>query len=222
VAELPDWFVARDYRYLRDLEANGWLKELLRCAHLNNEAARKKVGETTYLEEWEDIVGKELTDGFVPGFIGPPPVEVVEKADQAALHAIERPALIVQVWLGATDADIMAAFERVLRDARKTHPSPLKKRGPSATTGRFGKTEFDRWQTHKIVEISELFEWAAREGVKITNADLGRWLFAGYADPDKAAYDAQEVLRQAIGSIRALWAQVNRVVGVTDNQAELS
>jgi hypothetical protein len=137
--------------------------------------------------------------------------------------AIERPMLIVQVWLGATDADIMAAFERELSDARKKHPSALKKRGPTATTGRFGKAEFDRWQTQKIVEISELSEWAAREGVTVKNADLGRWLFAGYADPDKAAYDARQALRQAIGSIRALWAQVHAgtQTGVTDNQAEL-
>lgn len=220
--DLPGWFVAKDYGYLRALKANGWLHELQRCAHLNSEAARKNAGEPTFLEEWGGVVGKELADGFVPAFIGPPPVEVVEKADQADLREIERPALLVQVWLGATDAEIMATFKQVLREARKIHASALKKRGPSATTGRFGKTEFGRWQARKIVQISELLEWAAMEGVTVTNADLGRWLFAKYADPDKAAYDARELLRQAIGSIRALCAQVNRVVGVTDNQAELS
>jgi hypothetical protein len=52
VAEPPDWFVAKDYGYLRALEAKGWMNELQRCAHLNSEAAKKKAGETTYLEEW--------------------------------------------------------------------------------------------------------------------------------------------------------------------------
>ena len=209
------WLAARDYSYLLTLDAVGWLKELEQCAHLESETARRKAGKPTFAEEWKlrgkdekGLLDDQLAAGFVPGFIGPPPVEVVDKADQADLHALERPALIVQVWLRATDADIVAAFKQELREARKKHPSALTKRGPKATTGRFGKTEFKRWQTHKIVEISELYEWAASEGVTLTNAALGRLLFAHGDNPDKAAHIALKVRRQALDAvIRALWAQ---------------
>jgi Family of unknown function (DUF6387) len=159
----------------------------------------------------------------VPGFVGLPPVQVVPWADQAEMHAFG-PVLILEVHLDATDADILATFKQVLLEARKKHPSALRKRGPPAMAGRFGKTEFDRWQRHKIVEISQLLEWAAREGETVTNADLGRWLFPQHSDPDKAAFDAREVLRQAVESIHALWAQVyvTTRAGVTNNQGELS
>ena len=219
----PDWFVVKDYSYLRDLDAGKWLKTLARCAFLRGKAEGFSAAETTFKEEW-GFLDEGLMMDVVPGFVGLPPVQVVPWADQAEVHTFGHPVLILEVHLGATDADIMATFKRVLREARKKHPSTLRKRGRATMAGRFGKTEFDRWQRHKIVEISELLGWGARESIRITNADLGRWLFARHSDPDKAAFDALEVLRQAVESITALWAQVyvETHSGVTNNRAQLS
>jgi hypothetical protein len=210
----PAWFTSAKYDYLRALDAAGWLKELERCAHLVHRAKMREDGEP-FEKEWGGIIGEEIAAGYVPQFIGPPPVEVVDKADQANFATIEQPMLIVQVWLGATDADIIAGFEKELRKARKEHPSILKKPGPQALSARFGQAEFDRWRRHRIVEVIELIDWASRRGEKITKADLGRWLFAdeddpegGASNPNKAAHIAVKALEDALASIPALRTQV--------------
>jgi hypothetical protein len=208
--EAPDWFPKRDYGYLRGLNAAGWLRELERCAHLESEAAKRAAGKQSFEEEWKDILDEEIAAGCTPAYIGPPTVEVVDNANQADLYAIERPMLILQVWLGATDAEIMSAFEKELRKAREQHPSPVRKPGPQALNGIIGETEFARWQNHKIIEISELLGWGSQEGREIRNADLGRWLFEDHADPDKAAHEALNERKRAFDTIPALWSQTLR------------
>jgi predicted DNA-binding ArsR family transcriptional regulator len=68
----------------------------------------------------------------------------------------------------------------------------------------------------EIVQIVELFHRASKEKQKLTNADLGRWLFAdendpkgGSSSPDKAVHRAIEILREALAAIPALGAQVS-------------
>jgi hypothetical protein len=201
---------------LRRLDADGWLRELERCAHSACEVEKRAAGEPTFEEEWKGILDDEIAAGFVPCFLGPPPVEVVDKANQADLHAIERSMLILQVWLGATDAEIMSAFKKELRKAREQHPSPVRKPGPQGLSGTIGEAEFARWQNHKIIEISELLGWGSQEGRAVSNADLGRWLFEKHSDPDKAAHEALKERKRAFHTLPALWAQINNV---TNNSA---
>jgi hypothetical protein len=173
--------------------------------------AEKRAGEKpTLKEEFAGILDDEIAAGFVPCFIGPPPVEVVDKANQADLYAIERPTLIVKVWLGATDAEIMSAFEKELRKAREQHPTPVRKPGPQALKGIIREAEFARWRNHKVVEISDLLDWGAREGCAVSNAGLGRWLFEKHSDPDKAAHEALKERKRTFDAIPALWSQTLR------------
>jgi hypothetical protein len=132
LAPPPDWLAQNDYKYLRYLDARGWLHELQKCHRKLLDSRKREAGEPTFREEWGAILG-EAAEELVPGFLGPPVVEVVEKADQATLRKIEKPMLILQVWLGANDLQIIDTFKEILRKARETHPRPSLK----ARKGRF-------------------------------------------------------------------------------------
>ena len=194
----PEWFEREDYSYLSKLTAAGWLHELQRCSHLCS-------GDD--LSEWGDWTKK-----FMPAFIGPPVVQVVDRADQSALRALEKPALIVQVYLAAPDGVILKEFQNVLRTAREAVPSPVKKPGPQTVHTEFSERHFGRWLDHKVVELCELDAWRRTlpENDRPLDADFGRWLFSKYSDTDKALADARKTLNAALASIRALWAQVER------------
>ena len=195
---------------MHELDAAGWLRELQRCAHLASEAEKREAGEPTFEEERESIFHGQIPDGFIPSYIGPTIVQAVDEVAPESLGALKKHMLILQVWLPAADADIMAAVEEELRRARKRYPSQIKKPGPQALTGTIGQTEFHRWTRHKIVEISELFDWGSREGRALSNADLGRWLFSDRKDPDKYACKAKEVRQRAFDLIPALSAHTLR------------
>src|SRR5271165_6643351 len=192
----PDWFVKMNYGDLARLDARGWLNEVQRCAHLVKEAEKRVAGEPLFAEEWSGILDEELERGAIPGFIGPPVVEVVERADQATLKAIERPALILKVWLGATDAQIIEELEAALRKAREDYRSPIRKPGPPALNSTFDSTVFDRWQRRKVVHLAKLIDWRSRqpEGARPSKADFGRWLFGDFADPNKEIDTAYQEL----------------------------
>ena len=96
--EPPEWLKKKDYRYLRNLNAAGWLAELQRCAQLQNPID---------LREWDAIGEPDWTKNVAPAYIGPPAVQVVDRADQSVLDALEKPALIVQINLRAPDGVIM-------------------------------------------------------------------------------------------------------------------
>lgn len=94
------------------------------------------------MSEWESV-GREgekqfpfgepgWTDNAHPAFIGPPAVRTVDMADQSTLHALERPSLLVQVYLSAPDGVIIEEFKKALRPARQSVPSPVSKPGPAA------------------------------------------------------------------------------------------
>ncbi len=218
-APAPAWFVEKNYGYLGNLDARGWLYELQRWAHLIKEAERRATGEPLFADEWRDILGEDLDRGATPGFLNPPVIEVVDKADQATLRAIEKPALIVKVWLGATDARITEEFEAALRKAREDWPSPVKKPGPRAWNDKFDDVVFTRWRAKQLAPLADLIDWRScqPEGARASNADFGRWLFAQYGDPSKEVFGAFRALLQAIGCIPALTAQVE--FGITKNSA---
>jgi len=194
----PEWFTKKDYQYLRRLNARGWLRELERC---------KKIRDAVSLRKWG-------TETAVPSFIGPPVVEIVEKADQATLPRIERPALILKVYLRAPDGKIIEEFKRALQNARRSTPSPVKKPGPQGLDAVFMKTEFSHWLDHRIVELCELDVWRGKERKKKPrkrlprDADFGHWLFPAYVNQRKKVISARKALGRAITQIPALWAQV--------------
>jgi hypothetical protein len=173
----PDWFSKKDYHYLCRLDASGWLQELQRC-----NALQKKVD----LSEWESIGKQDWTKKFIPAYIGPPAVEVVAKADQAALRALEKPALIVQVSLRAPDSVIIGEFKKALQAARCAVPPPVRTRGSRDAPAAIGNMHFNTWISHKIVEFCEIEAWRdGLEGTKPSDADIGRWLFSNYAAPPR-------------------------------------
>jgi hypothetical protein len=207
----PKWFKSKDYSYLFKLTVAEWLHELQRCNHLLS-------GDD--LTEWESIGPKEdvgWTKKMMPAFIGPPVVQIVNKADQAELLALEKPALIVQVYLAAPDGTIIEEFKKALRAARRDLPEPVKKPGPQATRAQFTKQHFTRWQNHRIVALCELDAWRRTlpENERPRDADFGRWLFPTYADTDKTLADARKTLHAALASIPALWAQTEGKASVS-------
>jgi hypothetical protein len=199
---LPYWFASKKFAYPAAADARGWYGELLR---INGFFWKER-------EEWRDTIPE--IDEFVPGFIGPPPVEAIDR-DEAAreLYNLEKPALLVRVWLRAPDAVILKEFRAALREARKTHPAPVKNRGRDGLAGRFSKSKLGTWQRYHIIELAELLAW--RDGLlswqnseapspRPSDAQLGRWL----------GFDAAEVrvakrtLESARAMIPVLWAQV--------------
>jgi hypothetical protein len=101
----PDWFAAKNYSYLRDLDAAGWLKTLAYCAFLKRKAEGLCAAATTFEEEWGF-----LTMEAIPGWVGLPPVQPVDRADQAEMHACSQPVLILEVYL-ALQLHILATSE---------------------------------------------------------------------------------------------------------------
>jgi hypothetical protein len=207
----PEWFKVKDYSYLNSLDASGWLRELERCAkHMSDVVARSR-NEVGVRVEW-DWLDPGWTDNAGLGFIGAPAVEVVDKADQATLSALEKPALIVVVSLRATDNDIIEGFKKALLEARRDSPGPARKPGPEALNAKFDKTIFGRWIRHRIVQLCELAEWRSKLDGKDrpTDADFGRWLFEGRDYIDKLISDAFRMLESAISEIPALTLQAER------------
>jgi hypothetical protein len=194
----PIWFANKDYSYLSTLTARGWLLELQWCNHLVNG------GDVA----WEST-GPNRTKTMMPAFIGPPVVQILNKADQAELRALENPAIIVQVYLGAPDRIIIKEFEKALRKARQDVPDVVKKPGPKAPRALFTASHFSRWQRHRIIELCELHAWRQTlpENKRPRDVDFARWLFSKYADADKTLADAWKTLHAALAGIRALWAQ---------------
>jgi hypothetical protein len=209
----PEWFKKRDYGYLQTLDAPGWQFTLGQCARLRNDTFARLAGRPTFSEEWDPVLGPEMTKDASFAFIGLPPVTLVDKVDQAALRDLEKPAVIVLVSLRATDNDIIEGFKKVLRDARRDLPGPARKPGPMAFNAKFDETIFDRWMRHKIVQLCQLDEWRSTLSEKEhpTNADFGRWLFDDRDYQDKLIFDAFKMLESAIAEIPALTLQVGRV-----------
>jgi hypothetical protein len=211
--EVPKWLARKNYGYLRTLDAAGWLRELQRCAFLDNEAKTREAKELTFEEEWPG----PFAAGFIPCYIGPPAVRAVDKADPESLGVLQKHVFTLEICLGANDADIMAGVKKELLRARERYPSPARKPGPQSLNGTFGDVEFARWRKHRIVEISDLLDRASREGRALSNADLGRSLFNQYSDPDKAAHKALKERERAFASIPALWMQVQALPIIRSN-----
>jgi hypothetical protein len=208
----PDRFKAKDYSYLNNLDASGWLRELERCAKLMSDVAARSRNEVGVRVGW-DWLDPGWTDNAGFGFIGAPAVRIVDKADQANLSNLEKPALIVMISLRATDHEIMKGFKKALLDARRDAPGPASKPGPQALNAKFDKTIFGRWIRHRIVQLCDLAEWRSRldEKDRPRDADFGRWLFEGRDDyKDKLIFDAFKMLKAAINEIPALTLQVER------------
>jgi hypothetical protein len=169
-AKPPDWFKTKDYSYLKRLDDRGWLHELQRC---------RARWDRVDLSEWESIGEPGWTKGYIPAHIGPPAVHVVEKADQSTMHNLEKPALIVQVWLGAPDHVIIECFKEELKSARRTTPAPVRTRGSKTAPALIREMHFAGWIAHRIVQLCDLQTW--RYGLTAENtpkdADMGRWLF---------------------------------------------
>lgn len=198
---LPDWFASKKFTYPNAVDARGWYKELLR---INGFFWNGR-------EEWRDTIPD--IDSFVPAYIGPPPVEAIDRNEASReLYALEQPALLVRVHLGAPDAVILEKFRAELANARKTHPAPVTKRGRDSLAGRFSPSKLATWKHYRVIELAELLAW--REG-KLpwqngeapsplpSDAQVGRWL--GF-DAAKVRV-AKRTLESALGVIPALWAQ---------------
>jgi hypothetical protein len=205
----PDWFLKTDYRYLRDLDAAGWLHVLQLC-----NALQQKVD----VSEWEPIGEPGWTKNFIPAFIGPPAVQIVDKADQLALHPIEKPALIIQVALRAPDAVIIDEFKKALRLVRRSVPSPARTRGSKTAFASFRNMHFAAWMNRKIVQLCQLEAWRDKlKEARPSDADMGRWLFSRYANPRKELVNARKTLMAALALIPALSAQVTAVTSNLDS-----
>ncbi len=203
-ADKPQWFLQKDYSYLKNLTPSGWHTELGHCVKRLENIRRQNAGEPSYECMWRQILGEDVD---LPLAWPPTPaVEVVESADQATLHAIERPALILKINLRAANADIMCEVKKAIEAARQQFPSLLKVPGPPTLNATFDAQVYSRWVRHKIVELSELEEWRVcnPEGNEFRRADVGEWLFENYADPDKEVSTAFNVLDAAVALLPAL------------------
>jgi hypothetical protein len=172
----PDWFCAKRYEYLSRLNLSAWQYEIQRCAWLAHAEP----------SQWDERPE-------VPSYIGTLTVQLVPKGD-VTLHRLEKPALIVQ--LDAPDGVIIKRFKEELANARKAYPAPVRKPGRKSQNAEFTAKQVKTWLTHNIVQLSELDNW--RRGLPKqdvpTDADFGRLLFPGYADPSKQIVSARKVL----------------------------
>lgn len=219
----PQWFGEKDYRGLyADLAKSGaqrWLYELRERDFALKEAERGAKGEPSFAEtlkkDWGSILGEDLED-YRPGIITPEPVWVVEpdrvrptgKPFEVLVRSRQPQTLLIEVWPGATDADLIKGFRNALTEIRKTHPAPVTRRGPRAMTARFDEAVFHRWQKHRILEIADLLAWSIQEDVKIGAARIGEWLFPSVTASAKRGQEAITVLQEALASIPALTAQI--------------
>jgi hypothetical protein len=198
----PDWFASKKFAYPAAADARGWYGELQR---INGLFWKDR-------EEWRDTIPE--IDEYVPAFICPQPVEAIDR-DEAArdLHDLEKPALLVRVWLRAPDAVILKEFRAALVEARKTHPAPVRNRGRDSLAGRFSPSKLATWRRRRILELAELLAWrdkewpngGSRSDKRPSDAQLGRWLrFNG-----RELEEAMRALKTALEAIPALSVQVN-------------
>jgi hypothetical protein len=211
--QAPSWFTSERYRFIRDLDARGWLSHLKRAAYLVDPDRPKHYG------EWKKPCDlPDLPKHFDPDievwrdYIPTPAVQALEAPQLADMHDIERPALLLKVSLSAPDDVIIHEFKKILSGARERCPAPVKQRGPQVLNGRFeDAAQFSTWRRYRILEVAELLAWRAYDKVDATDVQLGRLLGRGNVNLefDKKGIElAKKELRKAIDSIRALAAQV--------------
>jgi hypothetical protein len=193
----PDWFAVKHCAYPEPDDLKGWLNELLRINGLLWNGR----------DEWRDIIPD--IDNYSPGYIPPPPVEVIDR-DEAAreLSALEQPALILRVHLKAPDAVIVREFRAELAKARKTTPALVKNRGRDGLRGNFSRSKLATWKRYRIIELAELLAWRENKPPspkRPSDAQLGRWLKFDAAEVRVAVRTFENARRM----IPALSAQVH-------------
>jgi hypothetical protein len=195
----PDFLDRVSYPKANDL--HGWLAALLRLNALLWDGA----GELR--DEWRDLISE--IDRFVPAYIGPPPVESINRKEAAREpRALEKPSLLVRVHLGAPDATIIEQFRRVLAEARKQAPAPVRNRGRDKQNGKFTPSFISSWQNHRIIGLGELLAWREKRSPdeRPSDAQLGRWLGL---NGGRDVFLAKQTLERALRLIPALAAQLN-------------
>jgi hypothetical protein len=212
--------VEKDFSYLRNLDLQGWLKELERISrHLfgvDHPLASRSLPLQRAGLMWnlfEDGAGLHtIRLGIRTVRLLEPRVvtrKVNGKQRSVRLDVVspyELPALLVH--LDAPDDVIMTQFKAALKEARKRYPAPVAKPGRNALSARFTKRTFTVWLNYKIVQLAELLTWRAllgeEEQKKYPNTALGGWL--GF--DDKKMSLAMGCLEKAVTGIPALATQI--------------
>jgi hypothetical protein len=196
----PDWFVRKNYSYLKALDLRGWRDELLRVNTLVNSP----------LDDWEAYLVDENSH-VVRDIIGPPTVELIDRREEGQkleLHALELPALVVH--LDQPDGVIIDEVKKALALARKKYPSRIAARGPKAQNAKFGDRNFSTWLTARIVELSELMAWNKEQprDKRVSGEQIGKWLYPGHEDVKRTEQRSRTILRKALASLPEMNAQV--------------
>jgi hypothetical protein len=194
--EPPQWLREKDWNYPAAADdLHGWLDTLLECYKRVHDV------DTT---EWE-----RPGETLMPAYIGPPAVQSLGQADLSTLPNLERPSILLQIWLRATDDVILEGVREELAKARKCHPSPVKKPGPQTLGAGITNKHTSRWCSRRIIELARLDHERRKNPDAFSKADMADWLFPTAAQPPKMLDDAYKTLSQALNQIPALWAQLN-------------
>jgi hypothetical protein len=182
---------------LKQLDAEGWLKELTKLYVLS---VTRGLG----LHEPHPAIqciqcGGKTIIGIIPfptvQFVGPHMTGV-------QLTRQQLPVLIIN--LTASDADIFASLKRTLKEVRKHLKLPVAKRGRFALNSRIEDT-FEKWRNDKIVPLIYLLTWrkalSPQDKKLWPEHRLGQSI--GLKEP-KNVSDAKETLKKALKNLPAL------------------
>jgi hypothetical protein len=206
----PDWFVKRDYAYLKKLDAKGWYAELTRLYKLSVD---HDLG--LHKDDPNIIIIRKAgeADGTTIGQIGVATVQFVGRRGEGFWVPRERlPALIVNV--DAPDEVILRDLKRTLKAVRSHSDAPVVARGRYALNSRFDEKKiFKKWQKDQIVQLAELLAWCATPDAPerqsypdhIPDLILGKWVGK---DDKEVTSEAKATLKKALASLPAFAAQI--------------
>jgi Family of unknown function (DUF6387) len=201
------WFEARvgrgHYNRLRDYDARAWNWQL---DQINGRLWRlaRRVGEVDF-PSW-----RENFRGFVPAYIGPPPVQMLAPGEEPEGLPSSRLACMA-ADLTASDAVLCEDFKAIVRQEREAQgvPSPIAQRGrvpAGMPNDRVGQPQFDIWRKNRIVELADIEFWCRAKRRPITRGQIAAVLFSN--NEPKRVSEARAVLKHALRVGRQqLWAQ---------------
>ena len=208
----------RNYRDLKNLDAQGWLKELTRLFRLSVDHDLRLCDVQPNMFVFCEWGKPGQTFETSIGFIGTPTVQFIGARSTNFCIPPERcPALIINVH--APDSIILSEVKLWLSEIRKHLKPPVAKRGRYQLNSAFDATTFSKWRVAKIVEFAELLAWRATLDANVQSQIPDHLLgaHAGLADA-KATSNARKVLKEALDSLPSLSAQVAH--GVAQNKKE--
>ena len=217
--EAPPRFLARDYSYTTELDAEGWLIAFFDRIVFDPEPESNKprdnlIGEDTDLDgsprnafsskEACFAVYLSRTNRYSERFRNEhhfPAIREVSTVADAQEALDHKHVALVAVELDASIGTTIKQFTDWLTEQKSDHPTPsFPRRGPPKPENRVLTQDLmDQWASHRILQLWDILFWRKLFELKVSNTEISEWLFA--TELDNCESEPKDLFRQSMDAL---------------------